>query len=108
MMSENAFNHRLDDLMVAIEDAIEDSGLDIDYETSAGILTLTFENDSKIILSRQGVMRQLWLAAKSGGFHFDFSEENDEWICDSNGETLTQLLNRCASEQADENISLVF
>ena len=108
MMSENAFNHRLDDLMVAIEDAIEDSGLDIDYETTAGILTLTFESDSKIILSRQGVMRQLWVAAKSGGFHFDFKEEKEEWICDSNGETLIQLLNRCASEQAEEAISLVF
>ncbi len=108
MMSENAFNHRLDDLMVAIEDAIEDSGLDIDYETSAGILTLTFENDSKIILSRQGVMRQLWLAAKSGGFHFDFNEEQEAWICDSNGESLTQLLNHCASEQAEKAVSLVF
>lgn len=94
--------------MVAIEDAIEESGLDIDYETSANILTLTFNNDSNIILSRQGVTRQLWVAAKSGGFHFDFDEKECIWICGSNGEIFIHLLNRCASEQAGERVSLVF
>ncbi|MCK5893350.1 MAG: iron donor protein CyaY [Endozoicomonadaceae bacterium] len=108
MMNENTFNHRLDDLMVVIEDAIEESGLNIDYETSASILTLTFENDSKIILSRQGVIRQLWVAAKSGGFHFDFDEQESIWICDNNGETFTHLLNRCASEQLGERVALLF
>lgn len=108
MMTDNTFNYRLDDLMEAIENAIEESGLDIDYEISAGILTLMFENKSKIILSRQGAMRQLWVAAKSGGFHFDFDEKKDVWICNSHGETLIQLLNRCASEQAGKRVSLVF
>ena len=84
--------------MFAIEEAIDDSGLDIDYETSAGILTLTLEDNSKVILSRQTVMRQLWVAAKSGGFHFDFDPGQEHWICDSNGEELSILLNRCLSE----------
>lgn len=109
-MNENQFNQNLDDLMMAIEDAIdvaiEEQELDIDYETSAGILTLTCENDTKVILSRQTPLLQLWVAAKSGGFHFDFDEEKNDWVCGGNGGVLLETLNRCLSEQSGENIQL--
>jgi len=39
-MNESEFNQQIDDLLMEIEDAIEESGADIDYETVAGILTL--------------------------------------------------------------------
>ena len=106
MMNESEFNDTLDDLMMAIEDAIDESGVDIDFETSAGILTLTFTNNSQIILSRQSALCQLWVAAKAGGFHFDFNDQRNSWICDSNGEEFFTLLNRCASEQAGETVDL--
>ena len=103
-MNENQFNRNLDELMMAIEDAIEEQDLDIDYETSAGILTLTCPDNSKVILSRQTPLLQLWLAAKSGGFHFDFDEGEKVWMC--KGERLPEVLNRCLSEQCGEDISL--
>ena len=105
-MNENQFNQNLDELMMDIEDAIEDAGLDIDYETAAGILTLTCENGSQVILSRQEPLLQLWLAAKSGGFHFVFDGEKNDWVCRE--ETLPVVLNRCLSEQSGSNISLSF
>ena len=105
-MNEKQFTQNLDELMMAIEDAIEEAGLDIDYETAAGILTLTCENGSQVILSRQTPLLQLWLAAKGGGFHFDFDSGKGDWVC--NGETLSVVLNRCLSEQSGSNISLFF
>ncbi|MTI14419.1 iron donor protein CyaY [Sansalvadorimonas verongulae] len=105
-MTEFEFNDQLDDLMMAIEDAIEDIDTDIDYENAAGILTLRFDNGTQIILSRQGALRQLWMAARSGGFHFDFNDEREQWICDSNGEEFVKLLNQYASEQAGEPVTL--
>ncbi|MGI9280098.1 MAG: iron donor protein CyaY [Endozoicomonas sp.] len=105
-MNENQYHDLLDDLMVAIEDAIEEAELDIDYETAAGILTLTCENGTKVILSRQTPVLQLWLAAKSGGFHFDYDEDKEHWIADSNGEEFMQMLNRCLSEQYGESVEL--
>ncbi|MGY0216962.1 iron donor protein CyaY [Endozoicomonadaceae bacterium StTr2] len=107
MMNESQFNQQLDDLMLAIEDAIEDAELDIDTENAAGILTLTFENDSKVILSRQTPVTQLWLAARSGGFHFDYDDASESWVCDSSGDDFLEVLNRCCSEQAEEEIELV-
>lgn len=103
-MNENQFNQNLDELMMAIEDAIEEAGLDIDYETAAGILTLTCENGSQIILSRQTPLLQLWVAAKSGGFHFDFDKKKGEWVC--NGETLPDALGRCLSGQCGKVVRL--
>ncbi|OED44399.1 iron donor protein CyaY [Endozoicomonas sp. (ex Bugula neritina AB1)] len=106
-MNEAQYSDLLDDLMVAIEDAIEDAQLDIDYETAAGILTLTCPDDSKVILSRQTPLLQLWLAAKSGGFHFDYSEDQQEWVLDGSGESFTGSLNRCLSEQYGQKVELI-
>ncbi len=105
-MTDSEFNDRIDNVMMALEDAIEDSGCDIDCENSGGILTLSFDNGSHIILSRQSATRQLWVAAKSGGFHMDFNEEREEWRCGSNGESLSTLLSRCIADQAEEDFKL--
>ena len=105
-MNESEYNEQLDELMYAIEDAIEDNELDIDYETANGILTLTCENGTQVILSRQTAMLQLWVAAKSGGFHFDYDDAVEQWLCNSNGEELFAALNRCLSEQSGDDITL--
>ncbi|MCL6416126.1 iron donor protein CyaY [Aestuariirhabdus sp. Z084] len=105
MISESAVNERLDELMMAIEDAIEDAEVEIDYETSAGILTLTCEDGSQVILSRQPSMGQLWMAARSGGFHYEL-DEGDEWRCTRTGEAFLPMLNRCLSEQSGDSIEL--
>ncbi|WP_419832323.1 iron donor protein CyaY [Endozoicomonas atrinae] len=105
-MKERQYHELLDGLMLAIEDAIDDSGLDIDYETSAGILTLTCEDNSKIILSRQTPLLQLWMAARSGGFHFDYDEEHGDWLLDGRGEAFLSVLNRCLTEQTGETVQL--
>ncbi len=106
-MTDFEFNDQIDELIITIEDAIEESGLDIDYENSGGILTLTCPNGSQIILSRQTALSQLWVAARSGGFHLDFDEQHDSWLCNGTGETLEQLLNRCLTEQTEEPCALV-
>jgi len=105
-MNESEFNQRVDDIIVQIEDAIDESGADIDYETAGGILTLSFVNDSKIIINRQTPVKQLWLAAKSGGFHFDYDAGQGCWLRDQGGEEFFTALNRYCSEQAGEAIKL--
>ena len=59
-MNEAEFNQIVDELMFEIEETIDDSGVDIDYEHSGGMLTLTCDlNGSQIILSRQPSMLSL-------------------------------------------------
>lgn len=97
-MTEIEFTQLADELMLSVEDAIEDSGLDIDYESAGGVLTLTIEaENSKVIISRQPAMSQIWLAARSGGFHLDHLDHT--WRCTTTGETFEALLNRVCREQ---------
>lgn len=107
-MSPADFNTRYEETLVAIEDAVEaaleDSDLDLDYETVNDILTLTCPDGSAIIITRQSAANQLWLAARSGGFHFDLAD--GDWVCDADGETLSAKLTAICRDQAGIDIDL--
>lgn len=104
-MNESEFREIAEQTIEDIQDAIDNSGADIDYDEIGGVLTLEFEDGSKIIFSKQGAMNQLWMAAKSGGFHFDYSEDSEQWLCDSGDkEELYKMLSRLATEQAGEEV----
>lgn len=106
-MNEAEFVDLADETIEAIQTAIDESGADIDYDEISGVLTLEFDNGSQIIFSKQTPAKQLWMAAKAGGFHFDYDEANQQWICDSGDkENLHTMLNRFSSEQAGEPIQL--
>ena len=103
-MNDTDFNTAVDATLLAIEDAIEDLDIDIDLESAGGILTLTFENGSKVIINRQGPTKEIWVAARSGGFHC--GHRDGEWVCSTTKETLPHLLSRVCSEQAGKAITL--
>jgi CyaY protein len=99
-LTEARFHDLVDATQQSLEDIFDESGLDVDLENSAGVLTVKFENGSQLIFSRQEPLRQLWLAARSGGFHFDYDEEGERWVCDSSDELLSEMLGRITLEQA--------
>jgi CyaY protein len=103
-LSEARFHDLVDNVQQLVEDVFDDSGLDVDLENSAGVLTIVFENGSRLILSRQEPIRQLWLAAKSGGFHFDYDADSDRWLCDNSDEQLGEMLQRLTLEQGGEEL----
>ncbi len=106
-MNESEFHTIADQTLRDIQDTIDASGADIDYEEVGGVLTLEFENGTKIIFSKQPPALQLWMAARSGGFHFDYDSRARRWICDSGDhEELYAMLSRLASEQGEEPVSL--
>ena len=104
-LTEARFHDLVDATQQALEDIFDDSGLDVDLENSAGVLTVKFENGTQLIFSRQEPLRQLWLAARSGGFHFDFNEEDNNWQCDTSDELLSEMLARLTQEQAGVELS---
>jgi CyaY protein len=79
---------------------------DWDYEMKpGGILELEFADDSKIIINRHTAAREIWIAARSGGFHFLPPESSGgQWLDSRTGERMATVLGRCMSEQAGENL----
>jgi len=88
-----------------LEEQLDECDADIDYDTVSDILTITFDNGSKLIINYQSATDQLWLAARSGGFHYDYDAANERWVNDRTGEEFLTELSRLASEQAGEGIS---
>jgi len=110
-MNEAQFNQLADDLMYSIEESIDDSGADLDYENTAGMLTITCEvNGTQIILSRQSALSEIWLAARSGGFHFKLESDSDNpiWRNTVTGEPLINMLSAACLEQSGEQVNFEF
>lgn len=105
-MNESEFNDLADETLLSIEEAIDDCGVDIDYDNAGGILTLVFGNGSQIIINRQTPLSQIWVAAKSGGFHFDYNSESQTWHLQGKADELFDCLSRYCSEQAGEAVAL--
>lgn len=79
MSEESDYNERTEATFEALEMALDEVDQDIDYEMGGGVLTVTFGNGSSLIFSRQPPVRQLWLAARSGGFHFEYDTAEQDW-----------------------------
>ncbi len=76
--------------------AIEDE-LDIDYRSADGMLEMILPDGSRIIVNRQVAVEELWVAARSGGYHLRWQDEG--WHCSTTGESWPELLRRVLDEQ---------
>lgn len=104
-MEESVFSALADAELMRIEAAIENCGADVDIESKpGGILEVEFDDGSKIIINRHTAAREIWVAARSGGFHFRPQEGG--WIAGRDGAELYATLSRLVSEQAGEAITL--
>ena len=75
-MTDPEFLDRAENLLQSIEatcDRINDeTDADIDNQRMGGMVTLTFANRSQIVVNLQKPLHEIWLAAKSGGYHYRF------------------------------------
>ncbi len=100
-MNETEFHRAVDEVLGRIERAAEATeGVDADLE--AGILTLECPDASRIIVNRQAPNREIWVAARSGGFHFAWKD--GAWRDTRSGEELFASLARIALQQAGETL----
>jgi iron-sulfur cluster assembly protein CyaY len=105
-MNDAEFERHAADTLLHIEQAVESCGAEIEFENSGGILTLEFANGTQIIVNKQGATKQIWVAAKSGGFHYGRDGQSGKWIRDHGGTELFADLSRLASEQAGTAVRL--
>lgn len=104
-MDDKEFSGLADTVMARIEAALEAADADIDFELAAGgVLEIEFADDSKIIVNRHGVAREIWVAARAGGFHFRW--DGNVWRDTRDGAELMEKLSQLASQQAGEPITL--
>jgi CyaY protein len=100
--SEAQFNQAAAETLSHIERALETA--DLDFETPAdGIVEVEFDDGSKIIINRHGVARELWVAARSGGFHF--KPQDGDWVDTKDGTRLYAKLAALIAAQGGVTVS---
>ena len=101
-MNESEFHSAVEEVLARIERAAEATqGIDTDLE--AGILTLECPDGSRIIVSRQVPTRQIWVAARSGGFHYAWKD--GQWRDTRSGAEFFAAFGEIAQSQAGEALS---
>lgn len=104
MRNVSEFNAAVDLVFDRIADTIDATEEAFDVELNESVLEITCADNSKIIVNRHQPNREIWVAAKSGGFHFKWQQER--WIDTRSGELLAEALARVVREQT--GVSLKF
>ena len=97
-MTESEFLVEAEKTLTAIERAIEAVDIDIEIERAGSVLTLEIADAGKIVINTQAPMQQIWLAARSGGFHFAWTEGG--WHDTRDGRELFAALTTIVSSQS--------
>ena len=103
-MSDSEYLTRAEAVLAAIERSLDDTDADIEFERSGNVLTLEFENGTKIIVNLQPPMQEIWIAAKSGGYHFRYVD--GAWKDTRNGTEFYAALSDYATQQAGEAVRI--
>ena len=104
-MTESEFEALADATIAALERALEASALDVDLETKGtGVLEVEFADGGRIVINRHTAARELWVAARSGGFHFRY--DGSRWRDTRHGSELFAAMSRLCSAQAGTPVIL--
>ncbi|RXJ72678.1 iron donor protein CyaY [Veronia nyctiphanis] len=102
-MNTSQYHELVDKEWLSIEEGIDESGADIDYETTGNVMTLDFEDRSQIIINRQEPMSEIWLASRSGGFHFAYRD--GQWVCTRTNVGFMDMVKQECSKHAGEDVN---
>lgn len=104
-MTDSEFEALAGTALAAVERTIEAAGLDIDIQAKgAGVLELEFQDGTRMIINRHAAAREIWVAAKSGGFHY--RHDGTAWRDTRDGDELFAALSRLVSAQAGAPVTL--
>jgi CyaY protein len=89
----------------AVQRAFDRVELDVDVVAKGtGVLEVEFEDGAKIVINRHAPAHEIWVAARSGGFHF--RHDGAHWRDTRDGSELFAALSRLVSAQAGAAVIL--
>jgi CyaY protein len=104
-MDEAQFFARADAVLARIDAALEESGVDADVERKeGGIVEVEYADGSRMVINRHAAAREIWVAARSGGFHFRW--DGSAWRDTRDGAELFAALSRLVSAQSGQAVIL--
>jgi CyaY protein len=107
-LSDVEFHSRANAVLSAIEATLDrwlqEDEIDIDSQRTGGLLELQFPSGSKVVVNTQPPLHELWLAARTGGYHFRMV--GSQWIDSRSGGEFFAMLSREISAQAGRPLTI--
>ena len=104
-MNETEFNALAGAVLARIEQQLERCGADLDYSpVGDGVLEIEFADGSKMVVNRHVPAREIWVAGRSGGYHFRW--DGRAWCDTRDGSELMAALSLLVSRQAGVAVRL--
>lgn len=105
VMTEAQFDSLAAATLEHLREALEASGIDADVETKGdGVLELEFADGSKMVVNRHTAAREIWVAARAGGYHFRW--DGVAWRDTREGGELFAALSKLVSSQGGQAVVL--
>jgi CyaY protein len=104
-----SFTQRYDDTIQKLDDtlsALIDSGSDFELDRNGDVLSISFNDGSKFIVSPNSPVSQLWVSANYEGHRFNFREVKGAWFDEKSSDEFLAYLSRLLTEKLSEDISL--
>ena len=98
MSEESDFSALAERVLQAIGAALDAADADVDWTLNDGVLTIDCGADGKLIVNRHVPSREVWVAARSGGFHF--RAQDGAWRDTRDGSALGAALSGLLRAQA--------
>ena len=102
-------SHLLHSIELALEAADDELDLDLDIERQGGnVINIRFRDKSVIVVNTQSPLHEIWVAAKSGGYHYRWAGSMTQplWLDTKTGRELLSDLSEFASAQAGKTIAV--
>ena len=99
----------LQSIEVALEAADDELDLDLDVERQGGnVINIRFKDKSVIVVNTQPPLHEIWVAAKSGGYHYRWAGTMAKplWLDTKTGKELLSDLTEFASAQAGQTVKI--
>ena len=102
-------SHLLQSIELALETADDELDLDLDVERQGGnVINIRFRDKSVIVVNTQAPLHEIWVAAKSGGYHYRWAGTMAQplWLDTKTGQELLNDLSQFATAQAGKAITI--
>lgn len=95
----------LDQIELRLERAADIADIDVECSRNGNLLEIEFvDAGSKIIVNTQAPMQEIWVAARSGGFHYRYKA--GQWLDTRDGSELYSAISSLVTLQAGSEVTL--
>jgi CyaY protein len=103
-MTDSEFLLQVEQAFDVIERAIDAADANIEVSRAGSVLTLELGSGAKVIINSQAPMQQIWVAGRSGAYHYAYRE--GRWLDTRDGTELYAALSRLLNTEGAGEITL--